>query len=127
MLSSSGNPPEKISLVSSGLSEPMRLSVWNFPVSFGNSDSNVTHGFVASPALFQDKDQRTANRPADIDTCGSGGAGVWAGPPKHARSAVARACGVGRARLGARTHIIYDLLFFFIGRGSYMISRYAER
>ena len=54
-----------------------------------------------------------------------GAAGVWDGQTKHAEGAVARAGGVGRAGRGARTHIIYDSLIFFIGPGSYMISRYT--
>ena len=52
------------------------------------------------------------NSPADIDARGSGAAGVWAGQPKHAEGAVARASCVGRVRRGARTYIIYDLLIF---------------
>ena len=55
------------------------------------------------------------NRPADIDARGSGAAGapghgtVWAQWAAETRGGtLARAGSVGRARRGARTHIIYD-------------------
>ena len=63
------------------------------------------------------------NRAAGIDAGGSGAAGVWVGPLKHAGGAVARP---RPSSAGARTHIIHDLLISCIGPGLYMISRYTE-